>query len=221
MSKATRFLKTMSTLALLPAFLGAGTLPAASAQEQITAEKFVTQLDSQSQAQWGTLNAQQRQEVIKTVNDPRFRPGLSQKEAQTISADIKVSPVKTGAKTGAGQTPQFGAIFFPKITYVGSAFYEVDTSLYGIKLGSNRLDYSFYLRSGKVTSNKSCVATYKQVVPNRSVSVKASNSVKDGLGTCKADWTISTTKGQAQKEVWEQGLTVKDSKIQKTWITKK
>lgn len=209
--------RTLLTAAAVCGFLVAGTTAATAAPQgqQVTQESFATRLSGNDLQKWQNLSSDQKNSIIKTVNDPRLTPGLTAEGAKEISPDLKIE-VTQGTETSPSRAKR-SEPSLARQTYVVTSHYQKDSSQFGIPTGWSRIDYTYVTGDGIVLSDRSCRASYNQFVPGRTINVQTNSWISNGEGTCVAYWSIGRAWGLAGTDNYEQGMTVNGPGIVRTW----
>lgn len=185
----------------------------------VSKESFEAKLAGADLQNWKGLTADQQTAIIKTFNDPRMGPNLTPGEAEQISPDLKVDISQGIDSVPSSSTPTSSHGLAPTAratTYVVNAYYQKNSSQFGVPTGWSRIDYTYVTGHGRVLSDRSCRASYNQFVPGRSINVQTNSWVAGGQGTCIAYWSIGRAWGLGGTDNYQQGMTVNGPGIVRT-----
>lgn len=209
---------------LLIAFLGATGMVSTSVANANVMHDEISSLNlvGDNKKAWERLSEDEQRKVLDTLNHPDFRVGMSQEEAFKISPDIVVeSTYEVKENSAQAYSSLARTAMRSGEAYEVVSEYEEKTSQLGIELGWNKIEYRYVTGNNQVLETRSCVGTYNQIVPLRTVNVSTNHWLSNGEGTCIADWSVSRGAGLVGTENWEQGMTVNGPGIKEKWFFKK
>lgn len=193
-----------------------GRPPEEGGQLGISTQDFTSNLDSNGLETWEALTQDQRDEIMRTVNNPDFTSvGMTQEEATQISPHLKVEV--TEQPQGTAPSAMMRSASANK-----SSTYRESTKQFGIEMGWTQIDYNYSTSGGKVVSDTSCVASYNNIVPLRTINYQTDKWISNGKGNCISNWSVSRAWGLAGTDNWEHGMTVNgNGDISNRWYFKK